>query len=159
MQASLRRAARMASSAVRMPELPSLLLRSVAMSTSSTRPTREDLPAHRLIPTRVQDTDLLGHINNVNFYAFMDSAICDWCAARGDRVADVPRYVVETGLRYHAPAFYPEVIEVRFGVEVRTNLWATCHTPACAHTSRRPIPPMHDALGCRRHACVSKTRV
>jgi acyl-CoA thioester hydrolase len=96
---------------VRTPKWPAFL-RSVARS-SCTRPTRDDLPAHRLIPTRVQDTDLLGHINNVNYYAFMDSAICDWSAAHGDRVADVPRYVVETGLRYHAPAFYPEVIEVR----------------------------------------------
>ena len=84
-------------------------------------PTREQLPAHRIIPTRVQDTDLLGHINNVNYYAFMDSAICDWSAAQGDKVADSPRYVVETGLRYHAPAHYPEKIEVRFGVEVRRS--------------------------------------
>ena len=82
-------------------------------------PSREDLPAHRLIPTRVQDTDLLGHVNNVNYYAFMDSAICDWSAANGDNVADAPRYVVETGLVYHASAHYPEIIEVRFGVKVR----------------------------------------
>ena len=29
------------------------------------------LPATRIIPTRVQDTDFQGHINNVAYYAFM----------------------------------------------------------------------------------------
>jgi len=79
---------------------------------------RQELPASFLIPTRVADTDLQGHVNNVNYYSFMDSAICSWSAEQGDHVADAPRYVVETGLQYHAPANYPEIIEVRFGVQV-----------------------------------------
>jgi acyl-CoA thioester hydrolase len=71
-----------------------------------------------LLRVQVQDTDLLGHINNVNYYSFMDSAICGWAAANGDHVEATPRYVVETGLCYHAPAFYPDGVEVRFGVQV-----------------------------------------
>jgi acyl-CoA thioester hydrolase len=75
------------------------------------------LPASFQIHTRVQDTDLMGHINNVNYYAFMDTAICNWSISRGDDLPNTPRFIAETGLKYHAPAQYPETIEVSFGVD------------------------------------------
>ena len=79
--------------------------------------TASRLPASYQIETRVQDTDLMGHINNVNFYAFMDTAICNWSISRGDDLPNTPRFIAETGLKYHSPALYPETIEVSFGVD------------------------------------------
>ena len=79
-------------------------------------PVPADFAASHLIETRVQDTDLQGHINNVHFYSFMDSGINGWAMAAGDDFATAPRYVVENGLSYHHPGVYPSVIDVRFGV-------------------------------------------
>ena len=72
-------------------------------------------PARFKIQTRVQDTDLQGHLNNVNYYAFMDTAICGWCTEQGDNLYGNPRFIAETGLTYHSPAMYPETIVVTFG--------------------------------------------
>jgi acyl-CoA thioester hydrolase len=73
------------------------------------------LPATFTIQTRVQDTDLQGHINNVKYYEFMDTAICSWSQAGGDNLKHNWRFIAETGLRYRMPAHYPDNVEVRFG--------------------------------------------
>lgn len=86
-------------------------------------PDRECLPASYVIQTRVQDTDLQGHINNVNYYAFMDSAIVGWSVSQGDVLAETPRFIAETGLRYITPGQYPEPVDVRFGVQVHNKFF------------------------------------
>ena len=50
-----------------------------------------------------------------------DTAICSWAAEHGDHVSEQPRYVVETGLRYHAPCKHPENVTVRFGLRKLGN--------------------------------------
>ena len=73
------------------------------------------------VPTRVQDTDLMGHINNVNYYAFMDTAICSWSMEKAANLKEEPRFIAETGLTYHSPCLYPETIVVEFGTEYIGN--------------------------------------
>jgi acyl-CoA thioester hydrolase len=75
------------------------------------------LPASFTIQTRVQDTDLQGHVNNVKYYEFMDTAICSWSEKKGDTLKDNWRFIAETGLRYLHPSQFPDDVEVRFGTK------------------------------------------
>ena len=82
---------------------------------------RARLPASFTLQTRVQDTDLQGHINNVKYYEFMDTAICTYSAENGDNLEDNWRFIAETGLKYRRPARYPDPVEVRFGTKFVGN--------------------------------------
>jgi acyl-CoA thioester hydrolase len=60
------------------------------------------------------DNDVYGHVNNVQYYAFFDSAVNGWLIERG--LLDVKRsdtvgLVVETGCTYFASVAFPDVIE------------------------------------------------
>ena len=76
---------------------------------------RADYAAFTPITTRWSDNDAYGHINNVQYYSFFDTAVNAWLVRQGlldiaasDRIG----LVVETGCRYHRPLSYPEPIEV-----------------------------------------------
>jgi acyl-CoA thioester hydrolase len=75
---------------------------------------REAYPAFERIETRWADNDVYGHVNNVAYYAFFDSAVNRWLIGRG--LLDIERgdpigLVVETGCRYHAPAAFPDTLQ------------------------------------------------
>ena len=76
--------------------------------------------AHFLaMPTRWMDNDAYGHVNNVVYYSFFDTAVNRFLIDRGVlRIGSSPviGLVVETGCRYHRPLAYPETVEV--GVRV-----------------------------------------
>ena len=66
------------------------------------------------IETRWADNDVYGHVNNVSYYAFFDTAVNRRLARAG--LLDIDKgqtigLVVETGCRYHAPAAFPEALE------------------------------------------------
>eukprot|EP00039_Didymoeca_costata_P021857 m.345597 g.345597 ORF g.345597 m.345597 type:complete len:158 (+) comp26829_c0_seq1:193-666(+) len=65
------------------------------------------------IQTRYADNDMQAHINNVAYYSYMDTAIA---SIFNDNTDVFPRYVVETGLVYHAPASHPDTINVDISV-------------------------------------------
>ena len=88
-----------------------------SMTRSEDPPGRQRFSASFTLQSRVQDTDLMGHINNTAYYAYMDTAICTWSANSGDNLEDNNRFVAETGLRYHLPAKYPDPVEVCFGTK------------------------------------------
>lgn len=71
-------------------------------------------PVFEAIETRWADNDVYGHVNNVAYYAFFDTAVNRWLIGQGllDIEAGNPiGLVVETGCRYHAPAAFPERLE------------------------------------------------
>ncbi|KLE35671.1 acyl-CoA thioesterase [Aurantiacibacter luteus] len=75
--------------------------------------------AWRTIPTRWADNDVYGHVNNVVYYGWFDTAVNAELVARG--VLDIAGgrtigLVVETGCRYFAPLAFPQVVEA--GVRV-----------------------------------------
>jgi acyl-CoA thioester hydrolase len=83
------------------------------------RPLLSDYPYVTTITTRWMDNDIYGHVNNVAYYSFFDSAANQFLIERGklDIVAGpVIGLVVESHCNYHAPLAYPEV--VRAGVRV-----------------------------------------
>jgi acyl-CoA thioester hydrolase len=81
--------------------------------------TRADFATFEPIETRWADNDVYGHINNVTYYAYFDTAVNRRLAAAG--LLDIEQgemigLVVETGCRYHAPAAFPDRLEA--GVKV-----------------------------------------
>src|SRR5688572_23009603 len=71
------------------------------------------------ITTRWADNDVYGHINNVAYYAFFDTAANQFLIREGGLDIDaspVIAIVVESKCTYHAPLSYPEPL--RAGVRV-----------------------------------------
>lgn len=70
------------------------------------------------IGTRWADNDLYGHVNNVVYYAWFDTAVNRILTGHGLDIHAGPiiGLCVESGCRYHAPLAYPEDVEV--GVRV-----------------------------------------
>ncbi|MGX6648861.1 acyl-CoA thioesterase [Maricaulaceae bacterium MS644] len=87
--------------------------------TDRPRATRADFSTFESIETRWADNDAYGHVNNVVYYGFFDTAVNRRLAKAG--LLDIEHgetigLVVETGCRYHAPAAFPEALEA--GVRV-----------------------------------------
>lgn len=87
--------------------------------TDRPRATRADFATFEPIETRWADNDAYGHVNNVVYYGFFDTAVNRRLARAG--LLDIDHgetigLVVETGCRYHAPAAFPEALEA--GVRV-----------------------------------------
>ncbi|WP_242914991.1 acyl-CoA thioesterase [Brevundimonas pishanensis] len=81
--------------------------------------TRDDYRQFVTLTTRWADNDVYGHINNVAYYGFIDTAVNQLLIERG--LLDVNAsaqigVVVESGCRYHASAHYPDVMHA--GVRV-----------------------------------------
>jgi acyl-CoA thioester hydrolase len=72
------------------------------------------------ITLRWADNDAYGHVNNVVYYAWFDTAVNEWLVANGllDIAGGDPiGLVVETGCRYFAPLAYPGTIEVGIALD------------------------------------------
>jgi acyl-CoA thioester hydrolase len=81
---------------------------------------REQYKVWREIDTRWADNDAYGHVNNVVYYSWFDTAVNAWLIEQGllDVVGGDPvGLVVETGCRFARPLAYPEKVDVGFGVE------------------------------------------
>ena len=73
----------------------------------------------RTFTTRWSDNDAYGHVNNVVFYQWFDSAVNAWMVAQGmlDIAGGDPiALVVETRCSYFAPLEFPEDVEVGLAV-------------------------------------------
>jgi acyl-CoA thioester hydrolase len=71
------------------------------------------------IETRWMDNDAYGHVNNVVYYSYFDTAVNRFLIDRGVLRIDsspVIGLVVETGCRYFRPLAFPDAVEV--GVRV-----------------------------------------
>jgi len=94
-----------------------LLLRRGCATASSALPkfNANDWPRVLEVPTRIADNDMQGHVNNTNYYAFMDTAICRMFDEI-DGSFEHPRFVAETSMKFLSPTSYPETITVGIGV-------------------------------------------
>jgi acyl-CoA thioester hydrolase len=82
-------------------------------------PTRADYAVIRAIPTRWMDNDVYGHVNNVTYYSYFDTAVNAHLIDQGvldPAASPVIGLVIETGCRYLAPLSFPETVEA--GVRV-----------------------------------------
>jgi acyl-CoA thioester hydrolase len=76
---------------------------------------RADFPHLHAISTRWDDNDVYGHVNNVRFFAFFDTAINDWLIREGGldvERGDVIGVCAESHCAYTAAIAFPDAVEV-----------------------------------------------
>ena len=69
--------------------------------------------AFRIIGTRWSDNDMYGHVNNVVYYSWFDTAINGLLIERGVleiHAGSLIGLVVETGCNYFAPLAFPQAV-------------------------------------------------
>lgn len=75
---------------------------------------RDQYRAWQPIQTRWADNDLYGHVNNVAYYAYFDTAVNAFLIDQGVldlKAGPVIGLVVETGCAYFAPLSFPDALE------------------------------------------------
>ena len=133
-------------------------------SLASERPGPEGRDAYRVfrpITTRWMDNDLYGHVNNVVYYSWFDTAVNAYLIEQGAldiHAGGTIGLVIETQCNYFAPLAFPQTVEAgirvaRLGsssVRYEVGLFAqgeplTAAKGHCVHVyvdraSRRPVP-------------------
>jgi acyl-CoA thioester hydrolase len=75
---------------------------------------RARYPTFLAIPTRWMDTDIYGHVNNVVYFSYFDTAVNEHLIRAGGLdigAGPVIALVVETSCRFHKSLAFPEVID------------------------------------------------
>jgi acyl-CoA thioester hydrolase len=81
---------------------------------------RGDFPVLRHITTRWADNDVYGHVNNVVYYAYFDTAVNGWLIdATGVDIRGLAAIgvVAETSCRFLAPLSFPDPVTAGVAVE------------------------------------------
>ncbi|MCU0885179.1 MAG: acyl-CoA thioesterase [Beijerinckiaceae bacterium] len=81
---------------------------------------RADLRHFTTIQTRWADNDVFGHVNNVVYYAWFDSAVNGWLIERGllaPATSSIIGLVVETGCTYAESVAFPEPVSIGIAIE------------------------------------------
>lgn len=71
------------------------------------------------IPTRWKDNDVYGHVNNVTYYSYFDTAVNTHLIREGGldiRDSEVIGLVIETQCRFMSELTFPETIDAGVGV-------------------------------------------
>lgn len=76
---------------------------------------RSAWPHFLSIQTRWMDNDVYGHVNNVQYYSYFDTAVNQFLIERG--VLDIHQgeivgFVVDSGCSYFSPVAFPDVVHV-----------------------------------------------
>jgi acyl-CoA thioester hydrolase len=72
------------------------------------------------ITTRWSDNDIYGHVNNVVYYSYFDTAVNHYLIHHGEldiHTGNIVGFVVGSRCSYHHPVSYPEKIEVGLRAE------------------------------------------
>jgi acyl-CoA thioester hydrolase len=81
---------------------------------------RADCQVIRPIPTRWMDNDHYGHVNNVAYYSFFDTAVNGFLLdATGTEIRALPAIgiVAESSCRFLSPVSFPDVIHAGLAIE------------------------------------------
>jgi acyl-CoA thioester hydrolase len=76
---------------------------------------RAAFPHFLAIPTRWMDNDVYGHVNNVAYYSYFDTAVNQFLIERGVldiHNGDIVGFVVDSGCSYFSPVAFPDVVHV-----------------------------------------------
>lgn len=77
-------------------------------------------PALWPVTTRWDDNDHYGHVNNVTYYSYFDTAVNGWLMhTTGVDIRDLPAIgvVAETSCKYHRELSFPDSLQVGLSVE------------------------------------------
>ncbi|MBA1278972.1 MULTISPECIES: acyl-CoA thioesterase [Pseudomonadaceae] len=122
---------------------------------------RDDYHHFQPITTRWHDNDIYGHVNNVVYYSYFDSAVNAYLIERGGldiHEGEVVGFVVSSSCDYFASIAFPDALEVGLRVSKLGNssvqyelaIFKAGEAPACAagrfvhvfvdRASNRPTP-------------------
>ena len=98
------------------------------------------------ITTRWHDNDAYGHVNNVVYYGWFDTAVNAWLLEAG--LLDIEHgnpigLVVETGCRYAASVAFPQAIEVGIAIARLGSSSVTYHLGVFVEGSAQPAAEGH----------------
>lgn len=82
--------------------------------------TRDAYRVFRQIGTRWMDNDVYGHVNNVTYYSYFDTAANSYLIHEGGldlHAAPVIGLVVESACQYHSPVSYPTALRAGLRVD------------------------------------------
>ena len=77
-------------------------------------PDSGDYPHHLAIPTRWKDNDVYGHVNNVEYYSYVDTVINEFLIRRGGldiHGGETLGVCAESGCRFLAAVAYPDAVD------------------------------------------------
>ncbi|MBZ2169821.1 acyl-CoA thioesterase [Marinobacter sp. F4216] len=105
---------------------------------------RSDFPIFYPMQTRWMDNDIYGHVNNVTYYSYFDSAINRFLIEKGGlniHASDVVGFVVSSNCQFRKPLAYPDAISVGLrvakighsSVTYETGIFRDSETEASAH--------------------------
>ena len=89
---------------------------------------RSRYPVFRSITTRWGDNDVYGHVNNVVYYSWFDTAVNAYLMEQGAldiHAGEAIGLVVETGCNYFAPLAFPQTIDAGASGRAVVNLKQT----------------------------------
>ena len=81
---------------------------------------RKDLKSWSKIPTRWMDDDIYGHVNNVVYYSYFDTAVNGnliRSTGKDIRKLEAIGIVVESGCTFHKELWFPQIIDAGLLVE------------------------------------------
>ena len=90
------------------------------MPESSSSPRRSEFRVIRSIPTRWMDNDHYGHVNNVAYYSFFDTAVNGFLIdATGTDIRDLPAIgiVAESSCTFLSAISFPDTIHAGLAIE------------------------------------------
>ena len=82
---------------------------------SNPTPQRADYPHFQPITTRWHDNDAYGHVNNVTYYSYFDTAVNTYLIQVGGldiHDGEVVGFVVSSACDYFASIAFPDLIEI-----------------------------------------------
>ena len=85
---------------------------------------REQFRHFLTIPTRWMDNDIYGHVNNVVYYSYFDTAVNQYLIEAGVldiHHGEVVGFVVDSGCSYFAPLAFPDVVHAGIRVSKLGN--------------------------------------
>lgn len=88
--------------------------------TTSEPPAPDDFPVLWPVPTRWDDNDHYGHVNNVTYYSYFDTAVNAWLmSATGVDIRELPAIgiVAETSCTFLRELTFPQHLAVGLSIE------------------------------------------
>ena len=88
--------------------------------TNNPHPGRADFTLLRAVPTRWMDNDHYGHVNNVTYYSYFDTAVNGFLIeASGIDIRELPAIgiVAESSCQFFSAASFPDIVYAGLAVE------------------------------------------
>jgi acyl-CoA thioester hydrolase len=107
---------------------------------------RTDFPHFIAIPTRWMDNDIYGHVNNVVYYSFFDTAVNQFLITRGvlDMHKDqVVGFVVDSDCSYFSSISFPDTVHVGMRVAKLGNSSVRYELALYRNDEERPAAAGH----------------